>query len=103
MPFFGLGHGLPFLDVPRVPDPHTGLAGGEAPSSQDLLSPVRPAVTADSLGWQQTGEILPGLLQLGVVTEVSQQSLVTSLATVKADLVTEHHLKIKYIERGRKN
>ena len=58
----GQRHGLPLLDVPGVPDPHTGTAGSEAPVSQDLLGPVSLALTADSLGWQKAGEVLPGQL-----------------------------------------
>ena len=89
---FVLGQSFSLLDVPPVSDPHTGLAGSEAPESTDVPAPVFPTVTADSLDRQEVGKALPGQLQLGVVTQVAQQSLVTSLATVLADLVIEHHL-----------
>ena len=92
MPGFGLRQRFSLLDVPLVPDPHTWPARSEAPEPKNVSAPVCPAVTADSLGWEEAGEILPGQLQLGVVTQVAQQPLVTSLATVQAHLVTEHHL-----------
>ena len=87
------GHGLSLPDVPRVPDPHTRPAAGEAPAAQDLPAPAGPALTTDRLGREETGEVGPGQVLPGVVAQVGQQPLVPSLATVQADLVTEHHLE----------
>ena len=93
VPPLGLSQGFSFLDIPRVPDPHTRRTVSVAPHSQDLLGPVALTVHTKLLPWQISTEEPSVHLDLEVVTEVGYQSLVALLATVHADLVPEDHLK----------
>ena len=93
MPGLVLGESLPGPDVSLVPDPDTGGAAGVAPPAEHLPGPVPLAVTAEHLLGQNSGEQLPVQLDLDVVTQVGQESLVPLLATVLTHSVLEHHLQ----------